>query len=144
MKHPSILKTVLAQAKRAVFIYSLPSCTGLSASADNVETLGGFAYGDATAPEGNEWNNPEALALNKEQPTATFYPFLDTESARKVLPENSKYWICLNDSSVIEGIAFAVFHRKPQMLQCYNVTMLHFPTKKRFGRADDRTGKKVS
>ena len=94
MKHPSILKTVLAQAKRAVFIYSLLSCTGLSASADNnVEILGGFAYGDATAPEGNEWNNPEALALNKEQPTATFYPFQDTESARKVLPENSKYWM---------------------------------------------------
>lgn len=44
MKHPSILKTVLAQAKRAVFIYSLLSCTGLSAFADNVETLGGFAY----------------------------------------------------------------------------------------------------
>ena len=66
MKHPSILKTVSAQAKRAVFIYSLLSCTGLSAFADNVETLGGFAYGDATAPEGNEWNNPEALALNKD------------------------------------------------------------------------------
>ncbi len=98
MKHPSILKTVSAQAKRAVFIYSLLSCTGLSAFADNVETLGGFAYGDATAPEGNEWNNPEALALNKEQPTATFYPFQDTESARMVLPENSKYWICLNGS----------------------------------------------
>ena len=93
MKHPSILKTVSAQAKRAVFIYSLPSCTGLSAFADNVETLGGFAYGDATAPEGNEWNNPEALALNKEQPTATFYPSQDTESARKALPENSKYWM---------------------------------------------------
>ncbi len=103
MKHPSILKTVLAQAKRAVFIYSLLSCTGLSAFADNVETLGGFAYGDATAPEGNEWNNPEALAFNKEQPTATFYPFQDTESARKVLPENSKYWMCLNGSSAIGG-----------------------------------------
>jgi len=44
MKHPSILKTVSAQAKPAVFIYSLLSCTGLSAFADNVETLGGFAY----------------------------------------------------------------------------------------------------
>ena len=44
LPHFLFSKTVLAQAKRAVFIYSLLSCTGLSAFADNVETLGGFAY----------------------------------------------------------------------------------------------------
>lgn len=96
MKHPSNFNKVLAQAKHAVLAYALLSCTCMPAYADNVEKLGGFAYGNMESPEGDEWNNPEKLALNKEQPRATFYPFQDIESARKVLPENSKYWICLN------------------------------------------------
>lgn len=38
----------------------------------------------------------ENIALNKEQPRAWFFSFQDVESARKVLPENSKYWLSLN------------------------------------------------
>ena len=59
-------------------------------------TLKGFAYADEPAPAGNEWESPEKLALNKEQPRAWFFSFQDTESARKVLPENSAYWKSLN------------------------------------------------
>ena len=58
--------------------------------------LKGFYYGDAAAPAGHEWQSPDSVAYNKEQPRATFYYFADTESARKVLPENSSYWMSLD------------------------------------------------
>ncbi|MDH8701379.1 beta-galactosidase [Dysgonomonadaceae bacterium PH5-43] len=58
--------------------------------------LKGFRYGNDSAPKGTEWESPEELALNKEQPRAYFFSFQDTESARKVLPENSKYWKSLD------------------------------------------------
>ncbi|BEH00298.1 glycoside hydrolase family 2 TIM barrel-domain containing protein [Bacteroides sedimenti] len=58
--------------------------------------LNGFKYGEQKAPAGNEWESPEYLALNKEQPRAYFFPFKDVESARKVLPEYSAYWKSLN------------------------------------------------
>ncbi|KAA5110570.1 beta-galactosidase, partial [Bacteroides fragilis] len=58
--------------------------------------LEGFKYASEKAPVGNEWESPENIALNKEQPRAWFFSFQDVESARKVLPENSKYWLSLN------------------------------------------------
>lgn len=58
--------------------------------------LGGYSYGQAEAPSGDEWNNPEVLALNKEQPRATFHYFADMKSALKVLPDESRYWESLN------------------------------------------------
>ena len=58
--------------------------------------LGGFYYGDASQPGGHEWQSPDSLAYNKEQPRAVFYSFSDEESALKVLPENSKYWMSLD------------------------------------------------
>ena len=61
----------------------------LNAPADD---LVGFNYGDALYPTGKEWESPEDLALNKEQPHAWFFSFHDTESARRVLPENSDYF----------------------------------------------------
>lgn len=39
---------------------------------------------------------PKAWLSNKEQPRAWFFSFQDAASARKVLPENSKYWLSLN------------------------------------------------
>ena len=59
-------------------------------------TLNGFHYGTQDAPTGKEWESPEDLALNKEQPRAYFFSFEDVENARKVLPENSKYWMSLD------------------------------------------------
>lgn len=59
--------------------------------------LEGFRYGDDAAPAGTEWESPQALALNKEQPRATFYPFADAASALKIFPEaDSPYWKSLN------------------------------------------------
>ncbi len=66
-------------------------------AAAQVTPLDGFAYSDIVqAPTGKEWENPEQLSLNKEQPHAWFFSFADTESARRVLPENSTYWKSLN------------------------------------------------
>ena len=58
--------------------------------------LPGFSSGKAAQPEGTEWNNPENLALNKENPRAYFFSFADAASARRVLPEHSAYWRSLN------------------------------------------------
>lgn len=60
------------------------------------EYLKGFYYGDAIAPEGHEWQSPDSLAYNKEQPRAAFFTFHDRESARKVLPENSRFYESLD------------------------------------------------
>lgn len=57
----------------------------------------GYTYSQVdVAPKGNEWESPENIALNKEQPRAWFFSFQDVESARKVLPENSKFWQSLD------------------------------------------------
>ena len=58
--------------------------------------LEGFLYGNQAAPTGKEWESVEELSLNKEQPHAYFFSFENVESARKYLPENSKYWQSLN------------------------------------------------
>lgn len=60
------------------------------------KALEGFAYGKETAPTGKEWESPELLSLNKEQPRAYFFSFQGKEDARKVLPENSRFWKSLN------------------------------------------------
>ena len=58
--------------------------------------LAGFAYGDVAAPAGNEWESPQQLSLNKEQPKAWFFNFASIESARKVLPDASEYYQSLD------------------------------------------------
>lgn len=62
----------------------------------NAFQLKGFYYGERENPSGHEWQSPDSLAFNKEQPRAIFHRFENVESALKVLPENSKYWINLN------------------------------------------------
>ncbi|MBE8723277.1 glycoside hydrolase family 2 TIM barrel-domain containing protein [Sphingobacterium pedocola] len=59
-------------------------------------SLAGFRYGREVAPSGKEWESPDDLSLNKEQPRAYFFSFDDVAHARKVLPENSKYWMSLD------------------------------------------------
>ena len=58
--------------------------------------LAGFAYGEVEAPSGNEWESPQQLSLNKEQPKAWFFNFASVESARKVLPDASEYYLSLD------------------------------------------------
>lgn len=60
------------------------------------QNIAGFAYGKVDAPTGKEWESPQELSLNKEQPHAWFFSFADVESARRVLPENSTYWKSLD------------------------------------------------
>lgn len=75
---------------RLAFIWALALFFCAKAGAVNIP-LRGFEYGNATAPVGDEWDNPQKLAYNKEQPHAWIFPFQDTESALKILPENSSY-----------------------------------------------------
>ncbi|MBR7134738.1 MAG: beta-galactosidase, partial [Bacteroidaceae bacterium] len=65
-------------------------------SAGVAQGLKGFAYGDVDAPTGAEWETPMQLALNKEQPKSWFFTFASEEQARKVLPENSEYYMSLD------------------------------------------------
>ena len=65
------------------------------------QNLKGYAYGEQAAPRGYEsgraeWESPTELSLNKEQPKAWFFLFDSEESARKVLPENSAYYLSLD------------------------------------------------
>lgn len=55
------------------------------------QPLAGFYYGDMDAPTGYEWQSPDSLAYNKQQPHAWFFSFMTTDEARGVLPENSSY-----------------------------------------------------
>lgn len=72
-------------------------CITLSAYAQEpVAPLSGFKYGTVQSPSGKEWESPQELGLNKEQPHAWFFSFADVESARKVLPTASTYWQSLN------------------------------------------------
>lgn len=58
--------------------------------------LEGYAYHDATAPTGKEWNDCQQLALNKEQPHAWFFNFENAQAATAVLPDKSPYYLSLN------------------------------------------------
>ena len=55
-----------------------------------------FAFGQVSAPDGNEWKDPQRYSLNKEMPRNWFFSFADRQSALKVLPENSAYWQSLD------------------------------------------------
>ncbi len=68
----------------------------LTLGAFAAEPLSGYAYGNAVAPEGTEWQNCQALSYNKEQPHAYFFNFGSLDNAKKVLPENSKYYLSLD------------------------------------------------
>ena len=43
-----------------------------SAFVNAEDMLSGFRYAPEQAPKGNEWESPENLALNKEQPCLVF------------------------------------------------------------------------
>ncbi len=69
----------------------------MSAQSVTPAALEGFAYeAQPTAPTGHEWESPEALALNKEQPRAWGFHFPSEEAARGVLPERGAYWLSLD------------------------------------------------
>lgn len=81
--------------KIKTFLISCFVCS-VWATGTHAADLKGFDYMKAVAPTGKEWESPEQLGLNKEQPHAWFFTFPDTESARRVLPEYSSYYQSLN------------------------------------------------
>lgn len=65
--------------------------------AQSTTMLEGFDYStSATAPTGKEWQSPDQLALNKEQPRAWMFSFATQEEALRVLPEHSTYYRSLD------------------------------------------------
>ena len=60
------------------------------------DILGGYFYQQQTVPTGWEWQSPDSVAVNKQQPHAWFFSFRNIDEARKVLPENSSYWKSLD------------------------------------------------
>lgn len=62
----------------------------------NAQPLKGYYYDVMQSPTGWEWQSPDSVALNKEQPHAWFFSFANVNEARKVLPENSSLWQTLN------------------------------------------------
>lgn len=83
--------------KRTALIYGLMNCMAVIACYATVpDQLVGFEYGSKVAPDGKEWESPERLAINKEQPHAWFFSFHSVKSAMKVLPENSDYYRSLD------------------------------------------------
>lgn len=79
--------------KKVLFACAVASTITLNAQQT---ALGGFAYSEEAAPTGKEWESPQQLALNKEQPHTWFFTFQDKESARRILPEFSDYYQSLN------------------------------------------------
>ena len=79
--------------KRLLILCSL---AGFVAAHGQSLPLEGFEYAAAAAPDGTEWQAPERLALNKEQPRAWFFTFPDRESARALLPEKGAYCLPLD------------------------------------------------
>lgn len=69
------------------------------------ETLDGFLYEKVSAPDGTEWQSPERLSLNKEQPRAYMFPFASTDEAKKVLPEGSTYYQTLDGTWKFHWVA---------------------------------------
>ena len=76
--------------KRMIFLLF---AFALMAKAENLQ---GFLYGQKDAPDGTEWQNPEVLSLNKEQPQTYTFSFANTVEALKVLPEASSYYQSLD------------------------------------------------
>lgn len=61
-----------------------------------IHPLAGFEYGTQTAPSGKEWESPEQLGYNKEQPRAYAFHFSTIEEAKRVLPASSAYYRSLD------------------------------------------------
>ncbi|MBO7068568.1 MAG: discoidin domain-containing protein [Bacteroidaceae bacterium] len=67
-------------------LISLIFAFSLAAKAQELKTLPGFLYGSKDGPDGTEWQNPEMLSLNKEQPRAYRFSYGWKEEALRVLP----------------------------------------------------------
>jgi len=80
---------------------------GLALSASAQETmLEGFEYSAAPGtPDGTEWQSPQRLSLNKEQPRAWMFSFASDQEALKVLPYGSTYYRSLDGTWKFRWVA---------------------------------------
>ncbi len=84
----------LTSVMKKIFLFLLLGISALSATAQWLQP-DGFRYGNDKAPTGWEWQSPDSLGYNKLTPHAWFFNFQDVKAARKVLPNESKYWMSL-------------------------------------------------
>lgn len=82
--------------KRVALVFFFNFIAIVCSLASESASLAGFEYGLQKAPDGMEWQSPERLSLNKEQPRAWYFSFPSVKEALKVLPENSEYWYSLD------------------------------------------------
>ena len=79
---------------RKLFFLATILAAALTAQAD---ILLGYQYQvNPAEPDGTEWESPERIGLNKEQPHTWFFDFANVDEARKILPDHSSYWMSLD------------------------------------------------
>ena len=81
--------------KQFLFGLLLSSLMAAPVHADDHPT-GGYLFGQAAAPTGNEWQAPGELGYNKLPARALFSSFSSVDEARKVLPELAKDYLSLD------------------------------------------------
>ena len=81
--------------KQFLFGLLLSSLMAAPVHADDHPT-GGYLFGQAAAPTGNEWQAPGELGYNKLPARALFSSFSSVVEARKVLPEFAKDYLSLD------------------------------------------------
>ncbi len=108
---------------KRIFLLTASFFCATMMSAQSANTLEGFAYDTkVTAPTGNEWESPETLALNKEQPRAWGFHFATEEAARGVLPERGAYWLSLDGTWKFHWCKTPVERAKGFEAPTYDVT----------------------
>ena len=81
--------------KQFLFGLLLSSLMAAPVHADD-HPIGGYLFGQAAAPTGNEWQAPGELGYNKLPARALFSSFSSVDEARKVLPEYAKDYLSLD------------------------------------------------
>ena len=81
--------------KQFLFGLLLSSLMAAPVHADDHPT-GGYLFGQAAAPTGNEWQAPGELGYNKLPARALFSSFSSVDEARKVLPGYAKDYLSLD------------------------------------------------
>ncbi len=81
----------------SAFFLNICLATTMMAGVETEGSLKGFFYDPApTAPTGNEWQRPDYLSLNKEEPHALLFSYANMQEALRVLPHGSTYYQSLD------------------------------------------------
>lgn len=70
---------------------------GLPVLAQSMHSVPGYSYRSDAMPKGTEWDSPQEIALNREQPHAIFFSYKDVDGARQLWPsEKTTYYLDLD------------------------------------------------